>query len=152
MRREVHTGEMPARPLPPIILSAEGDVERESDQIEPVDHLPSRSDCDELAFFAEPVTIRLEPSSERFAPTIIPFYVNGIARWVRTGQNETLKRSYVEVIARAQPVDIQTHVGSTAEENPENTVQRYRRCKYPFSVVQDTPKGHDWLRRVMQEG
>ena len=152
MRTEAHTGKMPVREMPPVIMAAEGDVEREPDVIEPVDRMPNADYCDALAFMDEPVTVRLEPSSEKFAPRHLPFWVNGIARWLTVGQNETVKRSYVEVIARAQPVDIQTRVGNPGDERPDNVVERYRRCKYPFSVVQDTPKGHDWLRRIMQEG
>lgn len=152
MRKEVHTGDMPTRQPVPIVVAPEGPVVREAETIELADTPMAKSDLDELAFMEERVTIRVEPLAEEFAPTVLDFYVNGRAEWVPVGQEWTLPRKYVEVIARAQPFKVRTQTGNVNDEKPENRIVRSQRAQYPFSVLHDpNPRGREWLTRIMRE-
>ena len=151
MRREVHTGDMQTREIPSIALPDEGPIDREPEEIVMADK-PMESDyAKEAVFMEEPVTIRLERSSERFAPALLDFYVNGKVEWIPVGREWTVKRKYVEVIARAQPYDVRTNVVKH-EEREDNKIERYSIAKHPFSVIKDAnPRGSEWLTRVMRE-
>ena len=151
-RREFHSGDMDVGQKSDIYIPPEGPVVREQESIVAVEGAFDMSLAEALKFMEEPVTIRLEHSSEKFAPKVLDFTVNGVTEWVPVGQPVTLKRKYVEVIARCKPDDISTYTGSTDDENPQNRIQRFTRAKHPFTVIQDAnPRGFDWLTKVMQE-
>jgi len=152
-RREVHTSDMLIGQKPDILIPTDGVFTRDAEEIALPDGPVDMTYAEALAFAEEPVTIRLEHSSDKFAPKQIDFYVQGVCEWVPVGVPYTLKRKFVEVIARCKPDDITTETGNTNDENPMNRIQRYTRSKYPFSVLRDdNPKGFEWLTKVMQEG
>lgn len=137
---------------PDLILPFDGPLSTEPETILPVE-TPLHSDYyAELQFMEEPVTIRLERSSERYAPQLIDVYVNGVVKWIPVGTPVTVARKYVEVLARSKPDSVQTIVGTPDDENPDNRVRRYTSSKHPFTVIQDTGKGVEWLTRTMAEG
>ena len=154
-RREVHTGTMDVGQQPAIILpNLDETLVREPEAIASVD-TPLQSDYyKELAFMEEPVTIRLEKSSEKNAPMLVDVHVNGRVEWIPVGRPYTVARKYVEVLARSKPIDIQTeHDSPMSGQDPQNRIIRNTRTMHPFSVVRDdNPKGFDWLTRVMMEG
>lgn len=151
-RREFHSGDMAVGQKSDLLIPPEGPVVREQESIVAVEGAFDMSLSQNLAFNEELVTIRLEHSSEKFAPKVIDFTVEGVTEWVPVGQPYTLKRKYVEVIARCKPDDISTYTGSTDEENPQNRIQRFTRAKHPFTVVRDAnQRGFDWLTKIMQE-
>jgi hypothetical protein len=151
-RRETHTGDIPVRQFD-AVDDLSGDAFDRANVIEPVERMPQTDHLDELVFMAEPVTIRLERTSAKFAPQVLDFSVNGIAKWVRVGQSTTLPRSYVEVIARSQPMNVQTEVVEDGGPNgmPVNRLLRDQSTAHPFTVVKDTDKGHAWLQRIVRE-
>lgn len=152
-RKEYHTGDMEVGQRPDIILPTDGPLVREPEEIAAVDTPLHSSYYDDLAFMEEPVTIRLERSSEKYAPQLIDVYVNGVVKWIPVGQPVTIPRKYVEVLARAKPDSVQTMVGTPDDENPENRVVRYTSSKHPFTVINDAnPRGYEWLTRTMAEG
>ncbi len=117
-----------------------------------------------LAFNEEPITIRLEPSAEKHAPTSVPVWVNGKGaevlingKWIAIGylpigQILITKRKYVEVLARANAENINTDVIAPEGEDPINKVIKSSQRKYPFSVLKDdNPRGYEWLTRLMYE-
>lgn len=148
--REVHTGDMKTRDVPAVDM----DADRETDEIILVDGKVSFDNdyVAELAFMEERLTIVMGRTSEKFAPAILDFYVNGKPFWVPVGRKVTIPRKYVEVIARAQPYDVRTNVVQE-KEREQNLVERHTINKYPFSVIDDPSgaKGIDWLTRIMQE-
>lgn len=154
-RREVHTGTMDVGQQPTIIIpNLDETLVREPEAIAAVD-TPLQSDYyKELAFMEEPVTIRLEKSSEKNAPMLVDVHVNGRVEWIPVGRPYTVARKYVEVLARSKPIDIQTeHDSPMSGQDPQNRIIRNTRTMHPFSVVRDdNPKGFDWLTRVMMEG
>ncbi len=162
-RRELHTDD--------IAVGQRADVnlmnldEHESDVIQPVDTPITNDYVAALAFNEQPVTIRIERSSEKFAPMWVDCWVQGKGaevyqdgRWLTlnalpVGEAVTTRRKYVEVLARAKPDSVQTNVIERDNEDPQNMLQRFTSVKHPFSVIRDAdPRGADWLTRILQEG
>lgn len=116
---------------------------------------------DELAFNEEPITIRLEPTAEKNAPTSFPIWVNGKGceifvngKWyeqayIPVGKVITTKRKYVEVIIRAKLDTVHTEVSEPDSENPNNVVRRFTSAVHSFSIIEDrNPKGVAWLTEL----
>lgn len=144
-RAEKHSEDFAKRDIP--IVDAAGT--RETEIITSPEPNPQADYLAELKFMEEPVTIVLGRSSEKFAPQMHCFRVNGVARWIRVGIPTTIPRKYVEVIARAQPYSVETEV-IKHEAHEENKVIRTASGKYPFSVVRDdNPRGFDWLSKIL---
>ena len=164
--REYSTADMPVGQLPPLKMpNLDEPLIRVADEIEPVDTPLMTEHMKLLAFNEEPVTIRLERSGEKFAPTQVPVQVNDRRAellidgkwiqigWLPVGQVITTKRKYVEVLARSKPIDIKTEHDDANVENPENRIVRYTRSRFPFSVIRDSnPLGAEWLQRIQMEG
>lgn len=162
-RPEVHTSDMKVEQRPDVILPNEGKVDREADILIAGENSLDGDYAAALAFAEEPVTIRIEPSSERFAPKVVDLWVNGrgaeqlvngrwiACGWLPVGEVVTTKRKYVEVLARAKTDNVQTKVTERNGEDPVNAVERFTSQRNPFSILKDAnPKGHEWLLGVMR--
>lgn len=118
---------------------------------------------DELAFMEEPVTIRIEPSTEKNAATVFPVWVNGKGaevfqrdRWeeigyLPVGRVITVKRKVLEVIVRAKVDTVQTTETEIVDVDRGlgNTIRRYTSAVHSFSVIEDkNPRGHAWLSEM----
>lgn len=117
-----------------------------------------------LAFNEDPITIRIERSSEKFAPPVIECWVNGKGaevlingrwrelRFIPVGIPVTVKRKYVEVLAASKIDSIQTRV-IKEQESEYNLVDRSTSSRAPFSVLEDkNPKGAEWLTNLVRFG
>lgn len=138
-----------------------GDLKDRGPEVVTVDRLPNQDYLDELAFNEEPVTIRLEPTAEKNAPSSFPVWVNGKGcevfsngRWfemiyIPVGQIITTKRKYVEVIIRAKIDTVHTEVREPESEMPNNVVRRFTSAVHSFSIIEDrSPKGVAWLTEL----
>lgn len=135
--------------LPPL----DQPIVREPIEIEPVSAPLTASDFDEIMFMEELVKIRVEPLQEKNPRKMIDLYVNGKAEWVPIGRPWIMRRKYVEVLARSKPMSVQTkHEAAEESLNPQNEVIRTTSSQFPFSVIQDTPRGIEWLNKLMAEG
>jgi|694.fasta_scaffold00571_23 hypothetical protein len=135
--------------LPPLDVQ----IDRESIAIEPVVSSLTKNDFAEMMFMEELVKIRVEPLNEKNPRKMIDLYVNGKAEWVPVGRPWIMRRKYVEVLARSKPMSVQTKHESAEESlNPQNEVIRTTSSQFPFSVLEDTPRGIEWLNRLMAEG
>lgn len=165
-QREVSTADMPIGQMPNIDLDKTvGLAVRTNEAILPVDTPMINEEFEHIKFMEDPVTIRIEASGEKFAPTHIPVAVNGRGveilvddKWqevnyIELGRVLTVKRKYVEVLARAKPTDIQTIHEDATVERPRNEVRRVTRAAHPMTIISDpNPKGIPWLTRIMAEG
>ncbi len=157
MARELHSDTLPkTEQMPPVSdpSTYDGDVvltERTHQQ----DYL------DELAFNEEPVTIRLEPSSDKNAAGALPVWCNGKGaevlingQWrectyLPVGQVLTTKRKYVEVIVRAKVDTIHTKIQEMDSERPNNRIDRFTSPTTSFSIIEDrNPKGAAWVSEI----
>ena len=166
-RKEFSTLDMEIGQRP--ILNLDGPIGlnvRENETIATVDGPIESDNIKALAFNEEPMTIRLERSSEKYAPPTVPVWCNGKGaevlnpdgKWVEitylpVGQILTTKRKYVEVLVRAKPEDVRTVHEDATVERPRNQLIRNSRSAFPLSVIRDeNPKGHTWLTQLMAEG
>lgn len=103
------------------------------------------------AFYQEPVTIQLNPTSERHADPYANPSVNGNGIVIRRGEVKTIPRCYVEVLARATVAQYQN------EEYQKNNGEHAVRWpvtmgwRYPISIVKDTPEGLEWYQNLLRE-
>lgn len=148
---EIYTGDLEVRQPPVVNLSDDNELERD-DVIVADKSVVDGDYLDKLSFNEDILTIMLARSSEKFAPELLDFYVNGKVEWVPVGRPYMLKRKYVEVIARCQPFDVRTEVVREAD-NERNQVRRFQIAKHPFSVIHDPAgaRGAAWLAQVMRE-
>lgn len=140
------------------------DLPRETESIVAMDG-ESTDDAyyEKLAFMEQPVTVRFQKGSEKFAPNVIDCWVNGrgaeqfvngkwmVCGWLPVNHPVVTKRKYLEVLARAKHDSIQTEV-TKHEDREDNTAHIFSSGKYPFSVIQDqNPAGHEWLTKILME-
>lgn len=123
---------------------------RTDQQIDIVDGPALGEYTDKLAFNEEPVEVIVHESTDPNSAPLVDLYVNGrVQRFIR-GQAQTVKRKYVEVLARAKQTGIRTSVAMDHAGNPVNRIERHTALRYPFSVQHDpNPKGRDWLRKLL---
>lgn len=127
------------------------------------DRAPNQDYLDKLAFMEEPVTIRLEPSSDKNAAGAFPVWCNGRAaevfingRWheysggyLPVGQVLTTKRKYLEVIIRAKIDTVHTKIQEMDSERPHNRIDRFTSPVHSFSIIEDrNPGGAQWVAEL----
>jgi hypothetical protein len=136
-------------------------ADRDEGDVILVDRVASDDYLAELAFMEEPVTIRLEPSSDRNAISRFVVYVNGQGAeifengrwrsigWLPVGPNITIKRKVLEVIVRTKIDTVHTEVRNKDSEQPFNTEQRFTSAVHSFSVIEDkSPRGAAWMTEM----
>ena len=160
-RMELHTDSIKIQQNDDLV----GDVAlKERENIVLVDRLPNQDYMDELAFNEEPVTIRLEPSTDKNAAVWFPIWNNGKGaellvdgKWVEYGYlpvNKviTVKRKYVETLLGAKIDTITTEVvenKSDRSDNMENRVKRFTSALHSFSIIEDkNPLGTAWVNEI----
>lgn len=165
-RREVHTGDMEVGQKADLDLSLDQSVSHgESLANISGDTGLNSGLLQELAFMEEPVMIRIEESGGGdFPETHVPVQVNGRGAevlntttgkwmeltWLPIGVAMTVKRKYVEVLARSKSDSIRTQHEDATVERPSNRVVRRTKSNYPLSILgDDNPRGHEWLSRIM---
>lgn len=123
--------------------------------------LEDKEQADRLAMAEDPVKIIINPSNEENAPTSYPVWVNGRGgevfmngQWLPitylpVGVELTVKRKYVEVLARAKTDNIRTVHDSANVERPRNIVQRTTSAVANFTVLEDAnPRGPAWFAEL----
>lgn len=157
-RQELHTDSIKIEQKAPIIdhKEYEGDIVL-------VDKPLNKEWADELVFNEDPVTIRIEPSSEKHAANAHPIWVNGKGaevfqngQWqeigyLPVGRVLTVKRKYVAVLAGAKFDRVTTDVVEPDSETPRNEIRRFTSAAVSFSVLEDkNPKGGAWLTELVR--
>ncbi len=157
MQELAHTAEMPVGQqgagkivMPPL----DQVLVREAPEIEAIgDASLTMDELGDIMFMEELVKIRVEPLQEKNPRKLIDLYVNGVPEWVPVGRPWIMRRKYVEVLARSKPINVQTkHEQPEESLDPRNEIIRSTSAQFPFSVLQDTPKGIAWLNKIMAEG
>ena len=107
---------------------------------------------DELAFMEEPVTIRIHRRAEKFPPAYEMAGVNGKIIWIPVEQPTTIKRCFVESLARAMSTSIEHISGeSPGDDLTFNKIVPTNSALFAFSVLKDTPKGMDWFNKLLYQ-
>lgn len=101
-------------------------------------------------FLNEQVEVYIHPTSEKNADRAFTISVNGVSELFLRGQKRHVKRRFVFGLATARPTTY-----SNEEYTDVNGARAYRwptytGLRYPFSVINDTVKGVEWLDQVMK--
>ena len=149
-QQEVTNTELPKRTLD--ALTDDPDADR--GEILIADASAAGDYAADLAFMEEKVTILLHRGREKNAPTAEMVGVNDVIKWIPVDTPVKIERKFVENLARAQPLNINTRSGeSDGDDLTFNHVQRSLSSLVSFSVLEDAnPRGREWLTRVMREG
>lgn len=158
-KREINTGDLEIAQRAAVNL----DVPRDNESLVSVEGHLDQSEIEALAFMEEPITIVLNPSTEKNAAKVVDCWVNGrgaeqlqngkwmVCGWLPVGHPVTTKRKYAEVLARAKPETITTDV-KKYEDREDNLAFRTAYSKYPFSVLHDSnPRGTEWLVKILSD-
>jgi len=152
IQKELHTEEVRGRAKPTINLQDTVADIRDNEELIVESNGLDMVYFDELAFMEEKLTVRLEPSADRYSPKFIDVAVNGRIEWLEVGKPIQVARKYIEVLARAKSDTFITIAPNTNDENPVNMISRNTSQKYPFSVIKDpNPRGYQWLTTVLSQ-
>lgn len=108
---------------------------------------PVSTDMVELErFMAEPVVICIHGNGREGELPCVPVTVNTRRVDIPLGRNVKVRRSYVEALARAITTEYEQIQNQNYPDQSRLVPRSY--TSYSFSVVQDTQKGHAWLRAL----
>jgi len=140
-----------------VVLTSSGKLNSQaiSDSIIEVEPVPAFGAADKaarLAFMEEKVDVMVHESADPNAEPIVETWCNGVAQRFVRGQVQTVKRKYVEILARAKKTGVMTKADVDRAGNADTRISKHTALKYPFSVVHDpNPKGAVWLKSVMSQ-
>jgi len=120
-------------------------------EIEVVDRVVTGTEMELTAFMYEPVTIMIHDSNDENDVDTFQVSVNGVRQFFQRGLPQTVKRYYVERLARAKRTSYAQNLDDRLGESM-NSLKPHHSLKYPFSVIEDkNPKGAGWLRNILAE-
>jgi hypothetical protein len=101
------------------------------------------------AFMNEPVTIIVHQAVEEGQLPIQTPSVNGVNQPIIRGQEITVKRKYVEALARCRTTKYVQNIDQRDLSNIQMVEQTV--VSYPFSIIKDTAKGAAWIKKILAE-
>ncbi len=117
-----------------------------------VANLDSKVDQEKLrniAFMEEMVMVDIHTSSNQFDDQVFEISVNGESVIFKRGERKAVPRKFVEGLARAKPIgyssqEFRDEAGLTQIRYPTHIGVRY-----PFSLVNASPRDTAWLQHVL---
>lgn len=153
----LHTDDVKIEQKLPIVGDAE---EREPEIVKADEAVLKKEYADALTFNEDPITIRIEPSSEKNASAVYPVWCNGKGAevfingrwrevtWLPVNTDLIVKRKYVAIMMSAKIDRVETHIIKRMEDE-ENRVNRFTSPVCTFSVIHDPdPRGPDYFRGI----
>lgn len=135
-----------------VTMPSTGDAHLNHPTIEVPDGPVAKSFLDELAFNEELVTVRVSETTDPKEGICISTWNDGRHQLFIRGEDVTVKRKFLEVLARSKPVtyanvEYVDAEGNRAVKYPKRTANRF-----PFAVIRDdNPRGGAWLRKILAE-
>ena len=128
-----------------------GDVDLNESQIETVDSPTWKDKAAALAFENEMVTVNVHETTAPNTHPIVEIWVDGRIQRFERGRNQTVKRKYVYGLCRAKKTSFSQE--KIKDANGDDTYRYPSRTAliYPFTLVEDTQKGREWLKRALLE-
>lgn len=121
--------------------------------IQPVQKVYSKDKMDMLAFMEQELEVIVHDTTNEQDIPIPCFQNDGITQYFIRGQAQTVKRKFVEVLARCKKTSYTQEMyvdasGADAYRQVPHTV-----LMYPFAVNRDPdPRGAAWLKQILSEG
>jgi hypothetical protein len=129
-----------------------GDAQIDRPDIQVVDGPLWKEKAAALAFAEEMVTVTVHPTSDKFASLIVPIWVNGRVQCFKRGESITVKRKYVEGLARCKPTNYRNEEYVNSDGDKAFRWPSTTGLMYPFQVDRDdNPNGPAWLRKILAE-
>lgn len=153
-RGKTETGDHTIGQDRPRIMKSRGPARQslESAVIEPVDRVVSKKKLDALAFNEELITIRIADATNENDNPIPAVWNGGVSQYFERGKEQTVKRKFVEVLARMKRTVYRQD--KVKDANGDSTYRQIPQTAlvYPFSVIEDpNPRGSAWLRALLNE-
>jgi hypothetical protein len=119
--------------------------------IEIVDRVVTGDEYSLDAFMHEPMTVMVHDSTDENDAELVYVSVNGNRQFFLRGQPQTVKRYFVERLARAKMTTYKQNLDDRLGESMNNMIPHHA-LRFPFSVVEDkNPRGAAWLRNLLAE-
>ena len=114
---------------------------------------PGFEDLAELErFMNEDVKIFVYEPMEEGHEHVIQVKVNGKNQFIIRGKPQTVKRKYVEVLARARRVMVSASGYKDPNGEAKNIVNINSSLQFPFQVLEDPSRnGGAWLQKILSE-
>lgn len=121
-------------------------------RLQDVDSPEFKSKAAMLAFNEEPVTVMIHETSERDAQQMFDVSVNNLTVVFKRGETKTVRRKFVEQLARAKPVHYENQEYQRINGDVGVNYVAHRGLRFPFSVIEDrNPKGAAWIKAVLAQ-
>ena len=105
-----------------------------------------------LRFMEEPVTIRPTRTTDK-TELVFEIIVNGRGELFRVGQEKTVKRYFVDHMARMKVTNYTQQEITNAEGIKQFINVPHTTLKYDFAMVRDAnPLGESWLKATLAQG
>ena len=103
------------------------------------------------AFMNELVTVMVHSTTDENQPNHVVVNCNGMNQPLIRGVPTTVKRKYVEILARMKETKYTQITRNTSAPDQIDMVARHG-LSYPFDLVEDkNPRGRAWLQNVLAE-
>lgn len=138
----------------PRVMSSRGDARESLDALnfQAVDRV-SEEKLRELQFMEDVLTVHVHESTNPLDAPIPAVWNDGVSQYFIRGQEQRVKRKFVEVLARLKKTTYSQRKQVNAVGDEEYVQVPHTALLYPFSVTSDpNPNGAAWLRSVIQEG
>jgi hypothetical protein len=123
--------------------------------IEPVDRPLAALDQEKLAmlkFMEDAITVHIHSTTNKEDEQIFEFFNNGRREVFRRNEQKTVKRYFVDMLARAKTTTYTQDTITDAQGVKQIKNIPSTGLRYPFSVVNDPhPRGREWLTSVLAE-
>jgi hypothetical protein len=120
--------------------------------VEAVDGPDAMKQIEELAFMEELVDVTVLDTEDKYASKVVTIGVNGRNQNFVRGQSVTVKRKYLEGLARAKPVSLRNEEFLNNDGDKQFRYPTSTGLRYGFTLDRDdNPRGREWLKKVLKE-
>lgn len=121
--------------------------------VDVAERMPDQEKLANLAFFAEPVAIRIATASDKNAWQTFELNINGKPFFFRRGETKTVPRYVVDHIARMRTTSYIDKEVFNEEGVKQILHVPHTAMVYDFAVVKDdNPMGERWLKATLAMG
>lgn len=113
---------------------------------------PSSAEADALAyekFMQEIVTIHIPTEGKEGELPVVDPCVNGVRAYIPRGVDTDVKRFHVEALLNARTATYDQHMQQMGSDIQVG-LKKTEGLSYTLNVVNDTAKGREWVRKLMQ--
>lgn len=111
----------------------------------------SREKMEHEMFMHELVCIRVHEATDENANPIPEVMNGGRTQYFIRGRDQWVKRWALEPLLRAKKTTYKQRKQEDGEGDDQYVNIPRTALRYPFAVIKDTPRGHQWVRNILHE-